>query len=77
MKNFCALCFSLFFVTYAFAQIDYTGKWRKLFNGKDLTGWDVKIKGHALNENYGNTFRVEGGVMKVAYDQYTDFDRQY
>lgn len=27
--------------------------WIQLFNGKD-----IKIKGHPLNENYGNTFRV-------------------
>jgi len=61
----------------SFAQIDFSGDWQQLFNGKDLTGWDIKIKGHDLNENYGNTFRVEEGVMKVAYDQYTDFNRQY
>ena len=61
----------------AYAQINYDGEWQQLFNGKDLTGWDIKIKGHELNENYGNTFRVEDGVMKVSYDQYTDFNRQY
>ena len=62
----------------SFAQnINYDGEWQQLFNGKDLTGWDIKIKGHELNENYGNTFRVEDGVMKVSYDQYTDFNRQY
>lgn len=42
----------------------------RLFNGKDLDGWTVKIKDHPLNENYGNTFRVEDGVIKVSYDQY-------
>jgi len=69
---------ALFLTINTFAQtINYDGEWQQLFNGKDLTGWDVKIKGHALNENYGNTFRVEDGVMKVAYDQYTDFNRQY
>lgn len=51
--------------------------WIQLFNGKDLTGWDIKIKGHNLNENYGNTFRVEDGLLKVRYDQYTDFNEQY
>jgi hypothetical protein len=51
--------------------------WIQLFNGKDLTGWDIKIKGHNLNENYGNTFRVEDGMLKVRYDQYTNFDEQY
>lgn len=51
--------------------------WVQLFNGKDLTGWDVKIKGHDLNDNFGNTFRVEDGLLKVRYDQYTNFDEQY
>ncbi|QHS60132.1 3-keto-disaccharide hydrolase [Chitinophaga agri] len=51
--------------------------WIQLFNGKDLTGWDIKIKGHNLNENYGNTFRVEDGLLKVRYDQYADFNEQY
>jgi hypothetical protein len=45
-------------------------RWIPLFNGKDLTGWTPKIRGHAAGENYGNTFRVENGVLKVAYDQY-------
>ena len=51
-------------------------EWIKLFNGKDLKEWQVKIKDHALNENYGNTFRVENGLLKVSYDQYDDFNEQ-
>lgn len=59
------------------AQKKAKNGWIQLFNGKDLTGWDIKIKGHNLNENYGNTFRVEDGLLKVRYDQYTDFNEQY
>ncbi|MBW3546142.1 MAG: DUF1080 domain-containing protein, partial [Bacteroidetes bacterium] len=44
--------------------------WVQLFNGKDMNDWDIKIKGHPLNENYGNTFRVEDGRLIVNYDQY-------
>ncbi len=46
------------------------GQWIPLFNGKDLSGWTPKIAGHALGENFGDTFRVENGVLKVSYDQY-------
>jgi hypothetical protein len=46
------------------------GKWTPLFNGKDLTGWTPKIKGFDLGDNFGDTFRVEDGVIKVSYDQY-------
>jgi len=49
----------------------------QMFNGKNLGGWAIKIKDHPLNDNYGNTFRVEDGVMKVSYDQYDDFKEQY
>lgn len=52
-------------------------EWIQLFNGKNLDGWLPKITGFPLNENYGNTFRVENGVMKVAYDQYTDFGGRF
>ena len=52
-------------------------EWGPLFNGKDLDGWLPKITGYPLNENYGNTFRVEDGVLKVAYDQYTEFGERF
>jgi hypothetical protein len=52
-------------------------RWISLFNGKDLDGWTVKIKGHEPGDNYGDTFRVEGGVLKVGYDQYADFGGKF
>ena len=51
--------------------------WIPLFNGKDLSGWDIKIRRHALNDNYLNTFRVEEGVLKVSYDEYEDFGETF
>jgi len=51
--------------------------WIQLFNGKDLTGWIPKITGYALGENYGNTFRVEDGLLKVRYDQYDEFGGRF
>lgn len=53
------------------------GKWISLFNGKNLDGWKVKITGYELGDNFGNTFRVEDGVMKVCYDQYEKFDGKF
>jgi len=49
-------------------------KWIQLFNGTDLSDWTIKFSGHALNENYKNTFRVENGLLKVSYDEYDSFD---
>ncbi|MDR3246940.1 MAG: DUF1080 domain-containing protein [Prevotellaceae bacterium] len=47
-------------------------KWIQLFNGKDLTGWTVKITGYPAGENFGNTFYVEDSLLKVKYDAYGD-----
>jgi hypothetical protein len=52
-------------------------EWHSLFNGHDLSGWTIKIAKHPLNENYRDTFRVEDGVIKVAYDKYGKFDEQF
>jgi len=45
-------------------------KWVPLFNGKNLDGWKMKIAGFPLGENFGNTFRVENGILSIRYDQY-------
>lgn len=52
-------------------------EWIQLFNGKNLDGWTPKIKGYELGNNFGNTFRVENGVLKVSYDQYQAFDNKF
>jgi len=52
-------------------------EWHSLFNGKDLDGWTPKIAKHPVGENYADTFRVEDGVIKVYYDKYGQFDRQF
>lgn len=54
-------------------------EWVQLFNGKDLTGWIPKIRGHEAGENYGNTFRVEDGLLKVRYDPeaYEKYDERF
>ncbi|MES2892124.1 MAG: DUF1080 domain-containing protein [Bacteroidota bacterium] len=51
--------------------------WQDLFNGKDINDWVAKIYHHEVGENFGNTFRVEDGMIKVRYDQYDTFNEQY
>ena len=51
--------------------------WINLFNGKNLKDWTVKIAKHDIGDNYANTFRVENGMLKVSYDGYNNFDKQY
>jgi hypothetical protein len=53
------------------------GDWIQLFNGRDLSGWIVKIAGHEVGDNYENTFRVEDGVLKASYDGYSEFSERF
>ncbi|HEU5166248.1 MAG TPA: DUF1080 domain-containing protein [Chitinophagaceae bacterium] len=52
-------------------------EWKSLFNGKDLSGWDIKIKDHSLGENYKHTFRVEDSMIRVVYSDYEKFNNQF
>lgn len=52
-------------------------EWIQLFNGKNLDGWIPKIRHHASGKNFGNTFRVEDGVLKVGYDAYDEFGERF
>jgi hypothetical protein len=77
-----AIAFSTALFTLACAQAlgqEQPGKegWIPLFNGKNLDGWTPKIKGYDLGDNFGDTFRVENGIMKVSYDRYTTFNNRF
>ncbi len=64
----------LVFSNTAQAQED---QWVPIFNGKNLNGWTIKFSGQDLGVNYKDTFRVEDGMMRVVYDNYTTFDNAY
>ena len=72
-----SILFSLSLINHAFAKPETNDGWISLFNGKDLQGWTPKISGHPCGENALNTFRVEEGMIKVSYDDYKKFDKQY
>ena len=74
----CVILFAALFAGGAAADTSTEKEeWITLFNGRDLSGWTTKITGHALGDNFGNTFRVEDGLLKVRYDQYKSFDVQF
>lgn len=78
MRLACALIVAAsLFAPAASPAAETPGKWIPLFNGRDLDGWTPKIKGHPLGENFGNTFRVEDGAIKVRYDAYDKFDNRF
>lgn len=75
MKNILML---LLLSNLTFAQKKANVKnWVSIFNGKDLAGWDIKISGQPMNDNYKNTFQVENGMMRIKYDKYQNFDEKY
>lgn len=51
--------------------------WIDLFNGQDLDGWTVKIRGYEAGDNFANTFRVEDELLTVSYDGYEQFDDRF
>ncbi len=53
------------------------GRWVRLFDGKTLDGWTVKITGHEAGDNFGDTFRVEDGLLKVGYAEYESFGGRF
>lgn len=59
------------------AEDSQKGEWTQLFNGKDLSGWTPKIRYHETGENFGDTFRVEDGLLKVGYDGYSKFNETF
>jgi Domain of Unknown Function (DUF1080) len=77
MKNAIIICLLLIsFSSFAQKKADKEN-WIKLFNGKNIDNWVVKIFHHETGVNFGNTFRVEDKTIKVRYDQYEKFNNQY
>ena len=77
LKLLAGLAAGLTLFTSAAAEAPAGRPWIKLFNGTNLDGWTVKIAQHPLGANFADTFRVEDGVIKVAYDKYGKFDEQF
>ncbi|HOS93281.1 MAG TPA: DUF1080 domain-containing protein [Armatimonadota bacterium] len=59
------------------AQDEAEEGWVSLFNGQDLEGWTPKFAGSDLGVNYRNTFRVEDGLLRVAYDEWDRFSGEF
>lgn len=74
---FLAVFLAVVFAGCSGGQKKAESEWIQLFNGKNLDGWTVKIKGYEAGDNFGNTFRVEDGLLKVRYDQYDQFDNRF
>ena len=79
MLNRILVCsFTILALSAAARQNDPNQKeWLQLFNGRDLNDWVIKFAHHDLGVNLNDTFRVEDGLLKVRYDKWTGFDREF
>lgn len=81
MKIYCPICLLILILAASCNQKMKPNvtkeEWQTLFNRKDLTGWDIKIAGHPLNDNFNNTFHVEDSVLKVDYSGYQKFTKEF
>lgn len=77
MKNlFIGLFLFIFSVTGA-QNSQEKEEWISLFNGTDLSGWEIKIAGVPLDENYKETFVVGDSMIRVRYNKYEEFSDYY
>ena len=49
-------------------------EWISLFNGKDLSGWTIKIADQEIDYNLNKTFIVEDSMIRIRYDDYDEFN---
>lgn len=69
--------FLILFLLWALVGCQQSPRWEPIFNGQDLSGWQMKITGCELGENYNNTFRVSEGKLIVSYEDYDTFDQRF
>jgi hypothetical protein len=77
MKTTMALLLLLFAPALVSAADPEKKEWVSLFDGKSLTGWVPKITGYDAGVNFGETYRVENGILKVSYDKYDTFGGRF
>lgn len=51
--------------------------WTRLWTGTNLSDWDIKFQGSALNVNLNNTFRAVDGNLEVNYSGWSSFNNQF
>jgi len=78
MRVICALLLLILYSCSSLPKYDADHEeWQQLFNGKDMTDWDIKIRGHELNDNFANTFQVRNGALVTDYSAYDTFNETF
>ncbi len=77
VMNYKIIVLCIFLWTIACQPVKITSdreEWLSLFNESDLSGWDIKIAGYNLNDNYNDTFVVQDSMIRIRYDNYEKFN---
>ena len=64
-------------VCLASSQATAQEKWQPLFDGHTLNGWTPKIAGYPAGDNFGQTFSVRDGAIRVSYAGYDQFNYRF
>jgi len=59
------------------AQNNDKEEWISLFNGIDLSGWQIKITGNDVGVNLNETFVVEDSMIRIRYNNYDAFNNNF
>ena len=49
----------------AASPVSAQGRWKPIFNGRNLDGWTPKFNHQPLGANFRDTFQVRDGVIRV------------
>lgn len=61
----------------ASSPAEAAGKWRRIFDGKTLSGWSPKIRYEDFGRDRSRTFRVQDRAIRVSYDGYDRFGARF
>lgn len=59
------------------AQNSEKEEWIALFNGIDLTDWEIKISDYDIGTNLYETFVVEDSMIRINYNNYEQFNNAF
>ena len=52
-------------------------KWQRIFDGRTLNGWTPKVTGAPVGVNWGDSFKVRNGVIRVDYAGWSAFGGRF
>ena len=77
MRSLIAVAASLVLVSCASVSTGSEPRFHKIFDGKTLNGWEIKVTHHPLGANPHGMWTAKDGVMKINFDGFEQFKGEY